>query len=167
MILSLKFCYRTYILVHLSRHSLAYYQFSTLNNSQKDHPDNVLSPVLITLIQSVRCLVPPASQQYFPLTQLQHQSPATGQPTIFFSHTTPAPAQWTELSPNYHIGPCMDIVSTLAYVQLLFGWWMIVFAYDLHFDHLNEIMIENNYLTGDKLLNLLKNERGRRNTSRY
>ena len=41
-------------------------------------------------VNSVRCLVPPASQHYFPLTQLQHQPPATSQPTVFFSHTTPA-----------------------------------------------------------------------------
>ena len=30
--------------------------------------------------------------QYFPLTQLQFQPPATSQATVFFSHTTPAPA---------------------------------------------------------------------------
>jgi len=30
------------------------------------------------------------AQQYFPLTQLQHQLPATSQLTVFFSHTTPA-----------------------------------------------------------------------------
>ena len=49
----------------------------------------------VSHIHSVRCLVPPASQQYFSLTQLQHQPPATSQPTVFFSHTTPAPATST------------------------------------------------------------------------
>ena len=53
-------------------------------------------------LHSVRCLAPPASQQYFLLTPLQHQPPATSQLTVFFSHTTPAPAQRTE---------CMSFLS--------------------------------------------------------
>ena len=38
---------------------------------------------------------PPASQQYFFLTPLQQQSPATSQSTVFFSHTTPVAASGT------------------------------------------------------------------------
>ena len=53
-------------------------------------------------LHSVPCLAPPASQQYFLLTPLQHQPPATSQLIVFFSHTTPAPAQRTE---------CMSFLS--------------------------------------------------------
>ena len=54
---------------------------------------------------SVRQLQQPPAQQYFSLTPLQHQLPATSQPTIFFSHITPAtssnsnPANRVILSP--------------------------------------------------------------------
>ena len=41
-------------------------------------------------IHSVRQLQQPPVQQYFPLTPLQHQLTTTSQPTVFFSHTTPA-----------------------------------------------------------------------------
>ena len=46
---------------------------------------------------SVRQLQQPPAQQCFPLISLQHQLPATSRSTVFFSHTTPAPAQRTEL----------------------------------------------------------------------
>ena len=36
------------------------------------------------------------SQQFFSFTPLQQQPPATSLPVLFFSHTTPAPAQRTE-----------------------------------------------------------------------
>ena len=38
----------------------------------------------------VRQLQQPPAQQCFPLTPLQHSFPATSQPIVFFSHTTPA-----------------------------------------------------------------------------
>ena len=45
-------------------------------------------------------LVPPApALQYFPLTSLQLQPPATSQVIVFFSHTTPALASSSSL-PN-------------------------------------------------------------------
>ena len=51
---------------------------------------------------SIHCvrLVPPApALQYFLLTSLQLQPPATSQVTVFFSHNTPAPASSSNL-PN-------------------------------------------------------------------
>jgi len=44
------------------------------------------------------CPTAPALQ-YFPLTSLQLQPPATSQVTVFFSHSTPAPATSSSL-PN-------------------------------------------------------------------
>jgi len=48
-------------------------------------------------------VVPAPALQCFPLTSLQLQPPATSQVTVFFSHTTPAPAFSSSL-PNRVIG---------------------------------------------------------------
>ena len=66
----------------------------------------------------------PASQQCFPLTPLQQQPPATSQPTVFFSYTTPAASSSTSTAniafmlknKNYSeilSGKYMNVVSML------------------------------------------------------
>ena len=58
---------------------------------------------------------PPASQQCFPLTPLQQQPPATSQPTVFFSHTTPAAASSTSTANMAYIrGPVTFTPSVAA-----------------------------------------------------
>ena len=54
--------------------------------------------------------------QYFPLTQLQLQPPATSQATVFFSHTTPAPASSSNL-PN---GVIVEFHHLHIYYEYLF-----------------------------------------------
>ena len=51
------------------------------------------------MIHSVRQPAPAPAQQYFPLTPLQPPAPAPASPTVFFSHTIPAPASSSSL-PN-------------------------------------------------------------------
>jgi len=41
---------------------------------------------------SIRLACQPTSQQYFSLTQNQHQPPATSHPAVFFSQNKSAPA---------------------------------------------------------------------------
>jgi len=54
---------------------------------------------MVDTIHSVRQLAPAPAQQYFPLTPLQPPAPAPASPTVFFSHTIPAPASSSSL-PN-------------------------------------------------------------------
>jgi len=49
--------------------------------------------------------------QYFPLTQLQLQPPATSQATVFFSHTTPAPASSSSLPNGVSMCCCWWVVN--------------------------------------------------------
>jgi len=51
----------------------------------------------------VRLVEAAPALQYFPLTQLQLQPPATSQATVFFSHTTPAPASSSSLPNGLYI----------------------------------------------------------------
>ena len=54
----------------------------------------VLPPIILSEVYNhcVRLVVPAPALQCFPLTSLQLQPPATSQVTVFFSHTTLAPA---------------------------------------------------------------------------
>ena len=65
-------------------------QYSTYIHTYTDNP---YPPQTITVFG----WCPPApALQYFPLTSLQLQPPATSQVTVFFSHSTPAPACRTQ-----------------------------------------------------------------------
>ena len=61
--------------------------------------DTVVRAAGIAAIHPVRLVDSLQPLQYFFLTQLQLQPPATSQATVFFSHTTPAPASSSSL-PN-------------------------------------------------------------------
>jgi len=52
----------------------------------------------------VRLVEAAPALQYFSLTQFQLQSPATSQATVFFSHTTPAPASSSSLPNGVIVG---------------------------------------------------------------
>jgi len=54
---------------------------------------------VLLMIHCVRQPAPAPAQQYFPLTPLQPPAPAPASPTVFFSHTIPAPASSSSL-PN-------------------------------------------------------------------
>jgi len=63
-------------------------------------------------IHRVRLVSSPPALQYFTLTPLQLQAPATSQVTVFFSHTTPAPGcrtRWLFNSGCVSKSGCSDI----------------------------------------------------------
>ena len=67
------------------------------------------------VIHLVRQLQQPPAQQCFPLIPLQHQLPATSQPIVFFSHTTPAIS--SNSSPTNRVDVCQLAANIANHVR--------------------------------------------------
>ena len=75
------------------------------------------SSKIMELNHCVRLVISPPALQYFPLTPLQPPAPAPASPTVFFSHTIPAPAS-SSILPNAVNTISMQIIVQNSHLEL-------------------------------------------------
>jgi hypothetical protein len=88
-------CYQItkfYLLYVVIRTSSVYYCSLFLADSACCHHRSITHGGCYLLLECIFYLLSWASQQYFSLTPIQHQSAVTSQPIVFFSHNKSAPA---------------------------------------------------------------------------